>query len=674
MAIQVTGRAARLSRRGILGAGVGLAAVLSGARLATAAAAAPYLFDDFFAETKTRAVALSPSGARIAVMEQLGTADEPRGIIKLLDAADPEGPHQLIELGKLQVEALDWANEQRLLARVIIEKTLKGTRTIGTNLPGASRTVRARRIVSMDTAGGEPVVLFEGDPERMRRSLDMGHVSDLLPDDPDHVLMMAWENDGVMGLHKVNINDGRATRLERGNFNTIGWQTHNGVAVLRRDINSRRTMETIHARAPGETEWKFVRRTRIVDAPDFSWIAGGDRPDTVLVSARAEGEDLETVREMNLHTLAFGAPMQARPGRDVLYGLVDGRNRYVGAAYYGDRLEYEFAEAGLAAHHRAMNRFFEDDCDVHLVQISPDRNRLLAYVEGPREPGAWYLYDKGARSMTNLGARRTLDFQRLSGCELLKVQTRDGAQIEAYLTSPLGGAPGPLVVMPHGGPEVRDQRGFDRQVQVLAAQGWWVLQPNFRGSGGYGLDFAKQGWRRWGDRMQEDVEDAVAQAVRDKGLDASRVAVMGTSYGGYAALMGAVRRPDLYKAAIAICGVADLPDMLAWEKREDDTPTKEIYDFWTKRIGDPETEGPMLETASPRRRASEIVCPVLLVHGVDDGIVPVIQSRIMHRALRDAGKTVGLVEVPDAGHADWETDVERGLMGRYVTLLRRAFA
>ena len=276
--------------------------------------------------------------------------------------------------------------------------------------------------------------------------------------------------------------------------------------------------------------------------------------------------------------------------------------------------------------------------------------------------------------MTNLGARRTLDFQRLSGCELLKVQTRDGAQIEAYLTSPLGGAPGPLVVMPHGGPEVRDQRGFDRQVQVLAAQGWWVLQPNFRGSGGYGLDFAKQGWRRWGDRMQEDVEDAVAQAVRDKGLDASRVAVMGTSYGGYAALMGAVRRPDLYKAAIAICGVADLPDMLAWEKREDDTPTKEIYDFWTKRIGDPETEGPMLETASPRRRASEIVCPVLLVHGVDDGIVPVIQSRIMHRALRDAGKTVDLVEVPDAGHADWDTDVERGLMGRYVTLLRRAFA
>ena len=118
---------------------------------------------------------------------------------------------------------------------------------------------------------------------------------------------------------------------------------------------------------------------------------------------------------MNLHTLAFGAPMQPRAGRDVLYGLMDARDRYVAAAYYGDRLEYEFAEPGLAGHHRAMNRFFDDDSDVHLSQISDDRNRFIAYIDGPREPGAWYLYDKAARSMTNLGGRYALDFQRLGG-------------------------------------------------------------------------------------------------------------------------------------------------------------------------------------------------------------------------------------------------------------------
>jgi dipeptidyl aminopeptidase/acylaminoacyl peptidase len=276
--------------------------------------------------------------------------------------------------------------------------------------------------------------------------------------------------------------------------------------------------------------------------------------------------------------------------------------------------------------------------------------------------------------MTNMGASRVLDPQRLGDCRLLKVGTRDGAEIQAYLTSPPGEAPGPLFVLPHGGTEVRDQRRFDRQVQILAAQGWWVLQPNFRGSGGYGLDFARQGWRRWDERMQEDVEDAVAQVVRDHGLDAARIAIMGTSYGGYAALMGAVRRPDLYKAAISICGVSDLPEMLAAEKRDDETPTKEIYDFWKKRIGDPDTDGSLLEAASPRRRVAEIACPVLLVHGVDDEIVPIVQSRIMNRALRAAGKTVEHVEVPDAGHGDWEDRVEKELMQRYVALLTRVFA
>lgn len=663
-----------LSRRDLfLAGGAGAALALSGARLASAAPAVAYSAADFFGGQRTRAVVLSPSGARIAVLEQLGTQEEPRGVLDILDAADPEGERRRIELGKLTVEALEWANDRRLLVRVAIKQTVPGRKRSGSNLVGPSLTVTSRRILSLDHETGDSVVLFEGERQRMRYSFDLGRVIDILPDDPDHVLMIAWEMGGVMGLHRMNINNGKAERLERGNTATIGWQTHNGVAVLRRDINTRGTMETIHARAPGETEWRFVRRNRIVDAPDFAWVGGGSAPDTVLVSARAEGEDVETIREMNLHSLAFGAPMQARAGRDVLYGLMDARNRYIGAAYYGDRLEYDFAEEGLAAHHRAMNRFFEEDCDVHLSQISDDRNRFIAYVEGPREPGSWYLYDKTARSMTNLGSRYALDFERLGGCELLSVQTRDGATIEAYLTAPPGAAPGPLVVMPHGGPEARDQRGYDRQVQVLAAQGWWVLQPNFRGSGGYGLAFAQQGWRRWGERMQEDVEDAVAQVLRDKKLDAGRVAIMGTSYGGYAALMGAVRRPDLYKAAISICGVSDLPDMLDWEKRDDETPTKEIYGFWKKRIGDPDADGPMLEAASPRRRVAEIVCPVLLVHGVNDEIVPIVQSRIMNRALRAAGKAVEQVEVPDAGHADWEDEVEKDLMERYVALLRRVF-
>lgn len=174
--------------------------------------------------------------------------------------------------------------------------------------------------------------------------------------------------------------------------------------------------------------------------------------------------------------------------------------------------------------------------------------------------------------------------------------------------------------------------------------------------------------------MQHDVEDAVAHAISAKGLDADRVGIMGTSYGGYAALMGAVLRPDLYKAAVGICGVYDLPDMMDWERRLDDTPGSQVVEFWTKRIGDVRTEGARLDAASPRRRAAEIACPILLVHGVEDGVVPVAQSHRMRDALRAARKPVEYVEIPEAGHADWEDDQELTLMRRYVELFRTAFA
>lgn len=655
-----------------LGAGAGLATWGGAAARAQAAGAYPII--DFFKGQGGRAAVLSPSGLMIAVLEQIGTAERPHGIIDVIDAADPEGERRRIDLGAIEVEALEWANDRRVLARVAVTATTATRASAGSNIRVRGVEFTSRRIISVDVVSGDIVVLFQDQRQRLRRTLDMGRVVDMLRSDPDHVLMTAWEGDGVLGLHKVNVNTGSAQRIERGVGGTFAWQTQDGVAVMRHDINSRGTVETVHVRAPGETAWRFARRTRVVDAPDFAWVGQTDRPGVVLVSARLEGEDLEAVRELDLRTLAFGAPIDTREGRDVLYGLKDTNGRYLGAAYYGERLEYVFNEPEMAAHHRGLNRFFDDDCDVYLTSISADRNRMIAFVNGPREPGAWYFYDRAARAIVNVAARYDLEPERLGQAELLTVRTRDGASIEAYLTAPPGGRPGPLIVLAHGGPEARDTRRWDRQVQVLAAQGWWVLQPNFRGSGGYGLAFAQQGWTRWGDRMQHDVEDAVAQAVAARGLDGGRVAIMGTSYGGYAALMGAVLRPDLYKAAVAICGVFDLPEMMAWERREDDTPGQMIYNFWTRRIGDPATHGPMLEAASPRRRAAEIACPVILVHGVEDPIVPVIQSRRMRDALRAAGRAPDYVEVPDAGHADWEDPQEYDLMRRYVALFTRAFA
>lgn len=663
-----------LSRRGLL-AGVGGVGLAATAAPAAARQAAPHSLADFYAKPATRGVALSPSGERIAIIRDLLENGQRRTILDLLDAADPAKPAIRSSLGDVECEFMEWANDDRLLVGVVLKtETGRDNRSARSFISSEGVEIESRRMLSIDPMTGGAVALFGNDHQRMRRARNLGVVVDLLHDDPDRVLMASTTTLGVLALYKVDVRTGVATEFERGDNDTYHWETQDGVPVIRYDINLSGTVITVHGRAPGERAWRMLRRVRVEEAPDFAWVTGTDRPGVVIVSSRQEGEDVESIRELDLRTFAFGPPMASRPGSDVAGGALDDHGRYLGAAFWKDRLEYDFVSPELTAHHRAMNRFFDNECNVRLSDVDTAQNRFVTYVSGPREPGAWYLYDRAARSYVNLAQRTTLDSRRLGAAEAVTVATRDGATITAYLTAPPRAAPGPLVVLAHGGPEARDHLDWDRQAQVLAAQGWWVLQPNFRGSGGYGLAFAGEGWRRWGDRMQEDVEDAVAQVVAAKGLDAGRVAIMGASYGGYAALMGAVLRPDLYKAAIGIAGVYDLPDFMDHVGRRDDSPGKEAYEFWTKRIGQPGADAARLAQASPRQRAGEVACPVLLIHGVDDAVVPVFQSRRMKDALQAVGKAVDYREIRDVGHGGWEEEVEQEMMGRCVALLRRVFA
>ena len=665
-----------LSRRGLLGFGVGIAVsgVVGSGQARAREAGQPHSLEAFFTPDAVVAAALSPGGDRVAVLRNISENSARRLAVEVVDAADPTGPRRVVPVGDHEVETLAWANDRRVLMRLAIPVTAGGNVSIGSKLASRKISLHSRRMISVDLDTGDAVVLFGNERNRQRESLNLGAVIDYLPHDPDHVLMAAREYSGRLALHRVSVETGRASLVDTGNTNTLTWATREGVPVMRVDTNARGSMFNIFVRASEQGAWKRVWRQSIEQARSFFWIAPTERPGVALVAARLDGEDVMSIRELDLESLVFGPPRASRPGLDVSAPLLDARGNFMGGLFYAPRAQYDFVDGDMAAHHQAMNRFFDDECNVMLETADRARNRFVVHVTGPREPGAWYLYDKSARNFAYIGSRTGMETDRLGPIEVLAVPTRDGAVLEAFLTAPPSRLPGPLVALVHGGPEVRDIYDWDRQAQILAAQGWWVVQPNFRGSGGFGKAFAREGYRRWGERMQEDVEDAVAHAVRTHGLDAGRIAIMGSSYGGYAALMGAVMRPDLYKAAIAICGVGDLGDMLDYERRDDDSPDSYVYRLWVDRIGDPQTDRAMIEAASPRRRAAEIACPVLLVHGEDDGVVPVLQSRRMNDALKAAGKRVDYVEVSGAGHADWEDDIERSLMRRYVSLLATAFA
>lgn len=653
------------SRRTLFAHGAGAALLLAGAKDLKAQAVTPYGIEDFFRKSSVTDVALSPNGTHISILRN-ETVDGARlALLDIVDAADPAKLINRIRLGEHEADYAEWASEERLLVWLTFDVSPREE----------PKSMYIRRVIAVKADGTGAVPLFGNQWKAMSYVFDLGTIVDMMPGDPDHVLMMAFDaGRSRQTLYTVSLLTGEAVVLEYGEFSTYRWYTQGGTPMIRLDAERKGTVAKVMVRAPGEDGWKLARKIRQDQTPDCFIICPTEEVGVFMVGARLEGEDTISVRKLDLKTLAFGPPLSSVAGADAVAGWVDERGRFMGTVYARDRRSYDFVDKAFAPHYRSLNKYFADEANVDLMDVDAGQGRYLAAVHGPRNPGSFILYDKTARSIVELGQRRPdLAPERLGKTEILKVKTRDGGEITAYLTAPPGGAPGPVVVMPHGGPEVRDTYDWDRQVQILAAQGWWVLQPNFRGSGGYGLEFAKAGWGRWGERMQEDVEDALAAAIDVRGLDSERVAIAGASYGGYAALMGAVRRPQLYKAVVCSSGVSDLPAMLAWEKSEDDTPDDERYAFWKKRIGDPEKDKAALEAASPRLRVAEIKAPVLLIHGVDDHIVPVEQARIMAKALKGAGKTYELIEVKREGHGGWPESKEQELMTKWVSFISAAF-
>jgi dipeptidyl aminopeptidase/acylaminoacyl peptidase len=230
---------------------------------------------------------------------------------------------------------------------------------------------------------------------------------------------------------------------------------------------------------------------------------------------------------------------------------------------------------------------------------------------------------------------------------MVEWKAADGLAIHGVLTLPPGRQPKnlPVVVLPHGGPQERDYPVFDWWAQAFASQGYAVLQPNYRGSSGYGAGFVKAGHGQWGRKMQTDVSDGVAELAKEGVIDPKRACIVGASYGGYAALAGVTVQQGLYRCAVADAGVADLAEMLRYEydKRNGDSASTR---YWKAFMG-PESG---FNEISPVRLVAKADAPILLIHGRDDTVVLYDQSAAMQRALLAAGKTVELVTMPNEDH------------------------
>jgi dipeptidyl aminopeptidase/acylaminoacyl peptidase len=262
-----------------------------------------------------------------------------------------------------------------------------------------------------------------------------------------------------------------------------------------------------------------------------------------------------------------------------------------------------------------------------VIGWSDDESSVLAISWTDRQPGVYYLLEKKSQQLRNMVNRASwIDPEQIAPTRPFKFKARDGLMVHGYLTLPLGAALKnlPLVVMPHGGPWVRDTLSYDPLVKFLANRGYAVMQVNYRGSPGYGEAFSRAGRRQIGKAVQDDITDGLKWALKLGLADPKRVAIVGASYGGYSALWALTNTPELYCCGITMVGVSDWLSILAQRNRSSDT--RDVYRFWSDQIGDPETDEATLRAISPLYQVERIKAPVLVMHGMSDPVVPPNQS------------------------------------------------
>lgn len=447
------------------------------------------------------------------------------------------------------------------------------------------------------------------------------------------------------GLFRHDLANGSAVLVERNPRGAFDWVIDaQGARVAQAQYDDATGTWTLMTRSANG--WKSVQSIAApIDTPNL--LGFGRTTDTVLVQVQ-DADRGPVWRELSLETGTWGESRDA-PSGDALYDSTTGR-LVASLSLAGDSFRYDFYDPRDATVWRTVTKAFPGAL-VTLDSWSTDRKKVVVRVDSPEEGPAYALVDLDTMHADWLSAEYVgLSSEDISPVKPVRYRAADGLEIQGYLTLPRGKeARGlPLVVLAHGGPESRDTPGFDWWAQALASRGYAVLQANFRGSAGYGENFRRAGFGEWGRKMQTDLSDGVRDLVRQGVVDPKRVCIVGASYGGYAALAGATLDRAPYRCAASYGGVSDLRSMVANSGRRSG---QDAFRYWQRFMGAKDQDDPVLTTLSPASQAAAVQIPVLLIHGRDDTVVPISQSRRMAEALRQAGKPVELVEL--AGEDHW---------------------
>ncbi len=554
-----------------------------------------------------------------------------------------------------------WANDERIVASL-------GRQYGSLDAPSATHEIVAvnwdgKRIEWLFGRGGEPGVTFD-------RTYRVAYLLNRLDDDKRNILVAvndyARPNSTLTEVYRLNIYSGRMSRVTRAPARgaqivtdrdgtvrlaiSVDPDNKNATVIHQRDGNRWSLLGTYHGKEGTVTPIAFAPYNEVLYILD-NRETGTDS--LYFFNTRTEETEL-----IYTHDVVDVSRVEIAPDGHLLgvYTEPD----YPEFVMLDE--EHDLA-APLARVRKALKGF-----RVRPTSMTRDGKLAIIGANSDRMPGMYFMFDVETNQLSKIASVLPgIDPKRMRPMEPYKLKIADGTEMYAYLTRPDDSeGPFPMVVLPHGGPHgVRDYWAFNADVQMLASRGYAVLQVNFRGSGGYGRDFLYAGYGNWGTLMQDDVTDATRWAI-DAGIAASdRVCIYGASYGGYAAMMGVVREPDLYQCAIAYVGVYDLE--LMFEKG--DIPTRDSgITFLKEAVGEDEQD---LRSRSPLHNLHRLEAPVFIVHGGEDFRVDVEHAHRLRKRLDELGKPYEWMLKEKEGHGFYRPENRLELYERMLAFLRK---
>lgn len=621
----------------------------------------PHDIEDFIREDKFKEIAVSPKGTYIAATVPV---DDKTVLVVLKPGVTTPVTRINVEGKKSHVVGVFWVSDTRLVYSVALKDQL------------IENPAPTGEVWAINADGSKPVQLGGWKPDNAgivgraggvaaKEAVGLQVINTL--DDSDKYVIAAVYRSGsdFTTAERVDVYSGTRLRLTQAPIINAGIATDNhGNPRFASGFKVDR-FRKLYYRKPEDKDWTLMNDEGVSGLTMSPIGFSVDDKIAYLVSDQKTGPDAVVAYDTATGTTKTLIRDAVADPSGVINAI--GKRHAIGVYYAGFQPRYEYFEpdSADAKAHRALHKAFPGQVVIPEIYAT-DKNDVLVYVYGDREPGGYYVMNRDTRKVSPMMfSADWLDPNRLAQMRDMSFKARDGRTIPVFLTVPPGsdGKNMPMVVHPHGGPfGIEDAWGYDTNAQVLASHGYAVLQINYRGSSGYGREHQEAGYKQWGLVMQDDLTDATRWAIAQGIADKNRICIFGASYGGYASLMGAAREADLYKCAVGQVGVYDLAKV----KSDDSLGNDYLRRFFEQTMNDGD-----LGAVSPNRFAERIKIPVFLSAGREDETAPVEHTEMMEVALKKAGVPVETLYFKTEGHGIYKRENRREFYGKLLRFLER---